>query len=58
MIVPMVTAILMVLGFYLMSVGLGEYLDPRKRLVRLTAHAGEEAQDDDPRKEKDDAWAP
>ena len=74
MVVPMVTAILMVLGFYLMSVGLGEYLDPRKRLVRLTAHAGEEAQDDDPRKEevavsagqglraptrhKDDAWAP
>ena len=58
MIVPMVTAILMVLGFYLMSVGLGEYLDPRKRLVRLTAHAGEEAEDDDPRKEKDDAWAP
>ncbi len=66
MVVPMVTAILMVLGFYLMSVGLGEYLDPRKRLVRLTAHAGEEAEDDDPRKEKvavssrhkDDAWAP
>ena len=56
----------MVLGFYLMSVGLGEYLDPRKRLVRLTADAGEEAQDDDPRKEevavstrhKDDVWAP
>lgn len=58
MVVPMVTAILMVLGFYLMSVGLGEYLDPRKRLVRLTAHAGEEAQDDDPRKDKDDVWAP
>ena len=66
MVVPMVTAILMVLGFYLMSVGLGEYLDPRKRLVRLTAHAGEEAEDDDPRKDKvavstrhkDDAWAP
>ena len=58
MVVPMVTAILMVLGFYLMSVGLGEYLDPRKRLVRLTAQAGEEAQDDDPRKDKDDRWAP
>ena len=66
MVVPMVTAILMVLGFYLMSVGLGEYLDPRKRLVRLTAHAGEEPEDDDPRKEKaavstrhkDDVWAP
>ena len=58
MVVPMVTAILMVLGFYLMSVGLGEYLDPRKRLVRLTAHAGEEARDNDPRKDKDDAWAP
>ncbi len=58
MVVPMVTAILMVLGFYLMSVGLGEYLDPRKRLVRLTAHTGEEVEDDDPRKEKDDVWAP
>ena len=58
MVVPMVAAILMVLGFYLMSVGLGEYLDPRKRLVRLTAHAGDEAQDDDPRKEKDEQWAP
>ncbi len=58
MVVPMVTAILMVLGFYLMSVGLGEYLDPRKRLVRLTAHASDEADEDDPRKEKEDAWAP
>ena len=54
----MVAAILMVLGFYLMSVGLGEYLDPRKRLVRLTAHADDEAEDDDPRKEKDEVWAP
>ena len=58
LIAPIVAAILMVLGFYLMSVGLGEYLDPRKRLVRLTAHAGEGSEDDDPRKEKDDAWAP
>ena len=58
LIAPIVAAILMVLGFYLMSVGLSEYLDPRKRLVRLTAHAGEEAPDDDPRKDKDDAWAP
>ena len=54
MVVPMATAILMVLGFYLMSVGLGEYLDPRKRLVRLQAHADESAADDDPRKEKDE----
>ena len=58
LVAPIVAAILMVLGFYLMSVGLGEYLDPRKRLVRLTAHAGEEAEDDDPRKEKEDVWAP
>lgn len=57
-IVPIVTVVLMVLGFYLMSVGLGEYLDPRKRLVRLSAHAGEAAEDDDPRKEKDEIWAP
>ncbi len=58
LIAPIVAAILMVLGFYLMSVGLGEYLDPRKRLVRLTAQVGEESQDDDPRNDKDDAWAP
>lgn len=58
LIAPIVAAILMVLGFYLMSVGLGEYLDPRKRLVRLTAQVGEDAQDDDPRNDKDDAWAP
>ena len=58
LIAPIAAAICMVLGFYLMSVGLSEYLDPRKRLVRLTARADEEAQDDDPRKDKDDAWAP
>lgn len=58
LIAPIVATVLLVLGFYLMSVGLGEYLDPRKRLVRLTAQVGEAAQDDDPRKEKDDAWAP
>ncbi len=58
LIAPIVAAILMVLGFYLMSVGLAEYLDPRKRLVRLTAQVGEESQDDDPRNDKDDAWAP
>ncbi|MDE2910463.1 MAG: ABC transporter permease [Chloroflexota bacterium] len=57
-IVPIVTVVLMVLGFYLMSVGLGEYLDPRKRLVRLSADAGEEAPVDDPRKEEDEIWAP
>ncbi len=58
LIAPIVAAILMVLGFYLMSVGLAEYLDPRKRLVRLTAQVGEESQDDDPRNDKDVAWAP
>lgn len=51
MIAPVVAAILMVLGFYLVSVGLGEYLDPRKRLVRLQAHVGND--DADPRKEKE-----
>ena len=35
MIVPVVTTILMLLGFYLVSIGLSEYLDPRKRLARL-----------------------
>ena len=36
LIAPIVATVLLVLGFYLMSVGLGEYLDPRKRLLRLT----------------------
>ena len=49
---PIVASVLMVLGFYLVSVGLGEYLDPRKRLVRLSAQA-DAGSDDDPRKEKD-----
>jgi len=49
LIVPIVTTILMVLGFYLVSIGLSEYLDPRKRLARLEAHA-----QDDPRKVKDE----
>jgi len=52
-IVPVVATILMVLGFYLVSVGLGEYLDPRKRLVRLQTHIAEVVEDDDPRKQKD-----
>ena len=47
LVVPVVAAILMVLGFYLVSVGLSEYLDPRKRLARIEAHA-----QDDPRKSK------
>ena len=47
LIVPITATILIVLGFYLVSIGLGEYLDPRKRLVRLEAHAH-----DDPRKSK------
>ena len=58
LIAPIVAAILMVLGFYLMSVGLSEYLDPRKRLVRLTARAGDEAENDEPGKDKGDVWAP
>lgn len=53
MIAPVVAAIFLVLGFYLVSVGLGEYLDPRKRLVRLQTHTAENTQADDPRKEKD-----
>ena len=53
LIAPIVATVLLVLGFYLMSVGLGEYLDPRKRLVRLTAQTSEAAADD-ARKEKDE----
>lgn len=32
---PIAASIVVVVGFYLVSVGLSEYLDPRKRLVRL-----------------------
>ena len=49
LVVPVVTTILMVLGFYLVSIGLSEYLDPRKRLARIEAHA-----QGDPRKAKDE----
>ncbi len=58
MIAPVTASIVMIVGFYLVSIGVSEYLDPRKRLLRLTTQTGDEAQDDDPRKEKDDAWAP
>ncbi len=53
MIVPVVASIVMVVGFYLVSIGISEYLDPRKRLVRLQTHVDEDAPDDDPRKEKE-----
>ena len=49
LVAPVVAAILTVLGFYLVSLGLSEYLDPRKRLARIEAHAH-----DDPRKAKDE----
>lgn len=40
MIVPVTASIIMVVGFYLVSIGISEYLDPRKRLVRLqTQHS-------------------
>jgi peptide/nickel transport system permease protein len=32
---PIVASIIIVVGFYLVSVGLSDYLDPRKRLLRL-----------------------
>lgn len=32
---PIIASIIIVVGFYLVSVGLSEYLDPRKRLARL-----------------------
>ncbi len=35
LIAPVVAIITMVVGFYLVSIGISEYLDPRKRLVRL-----------------------
>lgn len=35
LIAPIVTSVLIVVGFYLVSIGLGVYLDPRTRLARL-----------------------
>lgn len=32
---PIIASVVVVVGFYLVSIGLGEYLDPRKRLARL-----------------------
>lgn len=32
---PIIASVVIVVGFYLVSIGLSEYLDPRKRLVRL-----------------------
>ena len=32
---PILASIVIVVGFYLVSVGLSDYLDPRKRLARL-----------------------
>ena len=53
LIAPIVATVLLVLGFYLMSVGLGEYLDPRKRLVRLQAQTDNAAPALDERKEEE-----
>lgn len=56
MIVPVVASIIVAVGFYLVSIGISEYLDPRKRLVRLQTHTQDDAaaeQDTDPRKEKE-----
>jgi peptide/nickel transport system permease protein len=36
LVAPVVATIVLVVGFYLVSIGLGTYLDPRTRLVRLT----------------------
>jgi peptide/nickel transport system permease protein len=35
LIAPIAASIIIVVGFYLISIGLSEYLDPRKRLLRL-----------------------
>ncbi|MCY4145974.1 MAG: ABC transporter permease [Chloroflexi bacterium] len=35
MIAPVVSSIVVAVGFYLVSIGISEYLDPRKRLLRL-----------------------
>lgn len=43
---PIITSIVIVIGFYLMSVGLSTYLDPRTRLNRL--HSKSEAKEKEP----------
>ncbi|MYI41450.1 MAG: ABC transporter permease [Chloroflexi bacterium] len=58
MVAPVVSVIIVAVGFYLVSIGISEYLDPRKRLLRLQTHvAADEDEDDDshadPRKKKD-----
>ncbi len=59
MIVPVVASIVMAVGFYLVSIGISEYLDPRKRLARLEVHVSTDAPEgDEPRGKKDDVWAP
>jgi peptide/nickel transport system permease protein len=35
LVAPVVATIVLVVGFYLVSIGLGTYLDPRTRLLRL-----------------------
>jgi peptide/nickel transport system permease protein len=34
---PIAASVVIVVGFYLVSLGLGQYLDPRTRLQRLEA---------------------
>jgi peptide/nickel transport system permease protein len=34
---PIAASIIIVVGFYLVSIGLSRYLDPRTRIGRLTA---------------------
>ena len=56
MIAPVVATIILAVGFYLVSIGISEYLDPRKRLVRLQMHEDDDQDLDDanPRKAKAD----
>jgi peptide/nickel transport system permease protein len=35
LVAPVVATIVLVVGFYLVSIGLSTYLDPRTRLLRL-----------------------
>ena len=44
---PIVASVVIVVGFYLVSIGLSTYLDPRTRLQRLSVKAAEEAQNDE-----------
>ena len=45
---PIAASVIIVVGFYLMSIGLSNYLDPRTRLERLQVKDDSGGQDSEP----------